>query len=276
MKDFSARQVAATLSSRWPGLRSLRIPFPGAENLPEVSTEYLARCLDSADCRARLAALILPHVRDAEAVALPPMLGFRQGTLVVSDLKKRLGTLLFEVPSLPVSVPGLRLERAFDRALRALGVQRFPKRVDRVDRGAGGDFEIRAGSTEARIVFRAKAVVLASGRFLGGGLEADRDRVRETVFDLPVHQPARRSLWHLPQMLDPRGHAVNQAGIEVDASFRPLGSDGAPAFPNLFAAGSVLAHQDWMRMKCGSGLSIATAYGAVEACLDFARSRGES
>jgi glycerol-3-phosphate dehydrogenase subunit B len=28
-----------------------------------------------------------------------------------------------------------------------------------------------------------------------------------------------------------------------------------------------LAHQDWMRMKCGSGLAIATAYGAVNALL---------
>jgi glycerol-3-phosphate dehydrogenase subunit B len=26
-----------------------------------------------------------------------------------------------------------------------------------------------------------------------------------------------------------------------------------------------LAHQDWIRMKCGSGLAIATAFGAVKA-----------
>ena len=40
-----------------------------------------------------------------------------------------------------------------------------------------------------------------------------------------------------------------------------------PAFKLLFVAGSILAHQDWMRMKCGSGLAIATAYGAVNAFL---------
>ncbi len=276
MKDFSARQIVATLSDRWPALRCLRIPFPGAEGLPEVSTEYLARCLDSADCRARLASLVGPHIRDAEALALPPVLGFRHSTQAVADLRKRLGTLIFEIPSLPVSVPGIRLERAFGRFLGGLGVQRFPKLVVRVDQGAGGDFEVHAGCAEARVVLRAKAVVLASGRFLGGGLAAGRDLVRETVFDLPVHQPARRSLWHQPQLLDPRGHAINQAGLEVDASFRPLGTDGAPVYPNLFAVGSVLAHQDWMRMKCGSGLSIATAHRAVEACLDFVRSRGAS
>ena len=37
------------------------------------------------------------------------------------------------------------------------------------------------------------------------------------------------------------------------------------AFENVFAAGSVLAHQDWIRTKSGAGLAIATAYGAVNA-----------
>jgi glycerol-3-phosphate dehydrogenase subunit B len=35
--------------------------------------------------------------------------------------------------------------------------------------------------------------------------------------------------------------------------------------PRLFAAGSILAHQDWVREKCGSGLALASAYGAVRA-----------
>ena len=43
--------------------------------------------------------------------------------------------------------------------------------------------------------------------------------------------------------------------------------EGKPVFDNLFAAGSILAHQDWMRMKCGSGLAMATAYAAVDAFL---------
>jgi len=44
-----------------------------------------------------------------------------------------------------------------------------------------------------------------------------------------------------------------------------LDDSGQPAFENLFAAGSILAHQDWMRQKCGAGLAIATAYSAVKA-----------
>jgi anaerobic glycerol-3-phosphate dehydrogenase len=50
----------------------------------------------------------------------------------------------------------------------------------------------------------------------------------------------------------------------TDAMLRPLDTMGRPAFEKLFTAGIILAHQNWTRMKCGSGLSVATAYGAVK------------
>lgn len=62
---------------------------------------------------------------------------------------------------------------------------------------------------------------------------------------------------------DGRGHAVNRTGIETDGCFRPLDRAGRVVHPNLYAAGSILAHQDWKREKSGSGISIASAYRAV-------------
>jgi glycerol-3-phosphate dehydrogenase subunit B len=110
----------------------------------------------------------------------------------------------------------------------------------------------------------ANAVVLATGRFSGRGLTADRQGVRETLLGLPVHQPASRDAWHQRDFLDPAGHAINRAGLRTDAAFRPLDASGKPAWPRLFAIGSILADQDWMRAKCGSGLAIATAWAAME------------
>jgi glycerol-3-phosphate dehydrogenase subunit B len=98
---------------------------------------------------------------------------------------------------------------------------------------------------------------------MGGGLQADRRRVSEPLFQLPVSQPACRGDWHREDFLDRRGHAINRAGVEVDAAFRPVDAAGRVVHPGLHAAGSILAHQDWMRMKCGSGLAIATAWAAV-------------
>jgi glycerol-3-phosphate dehydrogenase subunit B len=88
--------------------------------------------------------------------------------------------------------------------------------------------------------------------------------VRESLLDLPVYQPGDRSLWHRRDFLHPAGHPLNLAGLRVDNRFRPADAVGKAVYPAVFAAGSVLAHQDWIRQKCGSGLAIATAYGAVD------------
>jgi glycerol-3-phosphate dehydrogenase subunit B len=88
--------------------------------------------------------------------------------------------------------------------------------------------------------------------------------VRESILGLPARQPASREAWHQRDFLDPSGHAINRAGLEIDGAWRPLDASGKPVWPRLFAVGSILAHQDWMRSKCGSGLAIATAWAALD------------
>ena len=41
-------------------------------------------------------------------------------------------------------------------------------------------------------------------------------------------------------------------------------TDGEVANSHLLAAESILAHQNWLRMKCGSGLSITIACATTE------------
>jgi glycerol-3-phosphate dehydrogenase subunit B len=120
----------------------------------------------------------------------------------------------------------------------------------------------REGNEE---LIEARGILLTTGRFMGGGLAAGLNGIRETLLDLPVHQPESREGWHREHFFHPGGHPVNRAGLLVDEHFRPLGRNGECAFQNVFAAGSILAHQDWVREKSGAGLAIATAWGAVEA-----------
>lgn len=55
-------------------------------------------------------------------------------------------------------------------------------------------FTITADNIEKTI--HAKGAILATGRFPGGGLHAGRDKIIETVFDLPVVQPGKRRQWY--------------------------------------------------------------------------------
>jgi glycerol-3-phosphate dehydrogenase subunit B len=266
MKDFSALQLVETIGSHWPGLRARRLRFP----FPFIGTErpnlFMADALRSHDLRTALAEAISPYLEDARLVGMPAILGMQQPEVVAADLEGRLGVPVFEIPTMPPSVPGHRLREAAGQELHRMGAVIVSGRralaLNTSGRRCTGVVLDAGGSQEA---LKARGVILATGRFLGGGLAASRTVIRETILDLPVHQPERRQSWHRRRFLDPRGHPVNRAGLEVDGLWRPLGKNGKAAYDNIFAAGSVLAHQDWKRMKCGAGLAIATAYGAVKA-----------
>jgi glycerol-3-phosphate dehydrogenase subunit B len=271
LNDFSARQIVATLQGKWPDLRATIISFPNADHMSELFPgEIMAQTLELSNNRKKLIQALDPHIKDAQAIGMPAILGMHRSQEIAAELEERIGVPVFEIPTIPVSVPGLRLNDAFARRLSLEGIRHYSQsRVLNVTRGPNGSFVLSIGNKEREYTVRAKGIILASGRFWGRGLYADRQRIRESLFDLPVCQPRDRSTWHREDFLDSRGHPANRAGLEVDDSFRPLDSSGRPAFERLFAAGSILAHQDWIRMKCGSGLAIATAFAAVNAFLQM-------
>ena len=265
LKGFSARMLVERLKSEWPGLRALSIPSIYSEHAHEIHPVPLAHDLEDEKYRQRLAELIRPHAKNAEFIGLPAVLGIHRADKVVHELGELLGKPVFEIPAMPPSIPGTRLKEAFLRYLPAKGAHcLFQKLVLKAELTADRAFSLNVGGTEQEARIRADAVLLATGRFLGGGLQSDHVTIKEQLFNLPVFQPQERRHWHSDRFFEPGGHAVNQAGLETDAMLRPLDADGRPAFEKLFAAGIILAHQDWTRMKCGSGLSVATAYGAVK------------
>jgi glycerol-3-phosphate dehydrogenase subunit B len=164
------------------------------------------------------------------------------------------------------TITGLRLREAFEQRLPQLGVRAYYQQKVREARVIPDNtFQFLVGAETPELKVNARGAILASGRFFGKGLRADRLRIRETIFDLPVSQPKERTLWHHKDLLHPQGHPINRAGLDIDDDFRPVDPDNRPIHRNLYAAGSILAHQDWTRQKCGSGLAIATAFGAVDA-----------
>jgi glycerol-3-phosphate dehydrogenase subunit B len=269
LKGFSARQIIETLGPRWPGLQCVRIKFPGTSG--ELYTEHAARALDMRETRRQLAAAIAPHMGSARAVGVPAVLGIYRTMEILADLERSLKVPVFEIPTMVPAITGLRLREAFEQRLPQMGVRTYyQQQVLEAQVMPDNTFEFLVGSEAPDLKVKARGAILASGRFFGKGLRADRRRIRETIFDLPVSQPKERTLWHHKDLLHPQGHLINRAGLDIDDGFRPVDADNHPIHRNLYAVGSILAHQDWIRQKCGSGLSIATAYGAVNA---FAASR---
>jgi glycerol-3-phosphate dehydrogenase subunit B len=268
LKGFSGRQIVENMTDRWPALRTARIEFPDTKG--ELYPEKMAWALESTNTRAELIDRIRPHLGNAQCIGLPAVLGIYRTAEVLQDLQKSLGVPVFEVPTMLPAVTGLRLREAFEQGLPRIGVRTwYQHRIDAVTIGADQTFHfyLGSGSGAGTVVIKALAAILATGRFYGKGLNADRSRIRETLFNLPVYQPQNRTLWHHKDFLHPAGHLINQSGLQIDDHFRPVDHNRKTVHPNLFAAGSVLAHQDWIRQKCGSGLAIASAFGAVSGYL---------
>ena len=266
LRGFSATQIVKTLQPSWPALTPASIDLTWENRLGPKYAEHIARGLHLEDARIELADAIRPHLGKAKAVGLPAILGIHDTETVRKDLDRMLGVPVFEIPTMPPAISGVRLKEAFDIHMPELGVNTFYHHtVHAMHRRRDGRFALEIGGTKPETTVVAESVLLATGRFLGKGLVAGRQGIREALLDIPVSQPENRSCWHREAFLDPRGHAINLAGIEVDNRFRPVTRKGRSVYDNLYAAGSILAHQDWIRSKSGTGLAVATAFGAVAA-----------
>ncbi len=271
LKDVSGPWLCSALSQAWPSIRTERIVFPDTEGRSELFPGLLAQSLESERVREQLAASVAPLLSSAEAcLAFPAVLGLYSSRDIVAELEERLGLPVFEVPGLPPSIPGLRFQETMSAVLHEYACfQRETGKQVRQGRHqpASGGFVLDLDDGEQRSRVHSQKVILATGRFLGQGLQAGPEQVREAVFDLPVAAPGLDKGWHRKDFFDPRGHPVNRAGLEVEAGFRPLDHTGEVIFEGLHAAGSILAHSDWMRMKCGAGVAVASAFKAVQACV---------
>ena len=266
LKGFSSHQICANLQERWPTLKAKTVPFPDHQS-GELYAEVAARSLEVPGNRLALAEIMQKEAENSEYIGVPAILGMHKPDAVLADLEKLTGLKIFEIPTMPPSVPGIRLREIIEQILPQKGMTLIPQqKVQRLEFNSEKIF-LQLADNHGPIEIHAQSVLLATGRFLSGGLIAHFDHVEEPLLDLPVYQPSSRQDWYQEEYLDSRGHDIHLAGIETDAHFRPLGHDGKVYDNRLFAAGIVLAHQDWIRQRCGAGVAIASAFKAVEAII---------
>jgi glycerol-3-phosphate dehydrogenase subunit B len=265
LEGFSANEIVKNLSSAWPQLSARRISFPEMETGAQVFPEVMARALEVRSTREIFALRLKEVAGDAEYIAMPAILGIHKPDIIHLEMEQLTGLPIFEIPTIPPAVPGIRLRELFERQLAARGAtfisQQKVKQVLLQEETINLTLKDNFGPIE----IKTDKLLIASGRFLSGGLQADQHQVRESLLDLPVQQPGERDNWFNESYFDPAGHAINQSGLRVTDEFQPINEQGKVIDRRLYCAGILLANQDWVRQRCGAGLAIATAYKAINA-----------
>lgn len=269
MKDFHASLVAANLSLA-PGVaaRAIEIDAPSGGEA-DAGPLRVARWFDDPAYRRKVADLIAPKLEAGEAVGVPAVLGLDRPERAWEELEASLERPVFEIPTVPPSVPGARLLRALKARLAEAGVRVvIGSAVSGVEREGDRVVAVRAEAAGRSRRVAARAVVLATGGWAAGGLELDSSwQAREVVAELPVAGvPSGGEPRFRPGYLD--SHPLARAGLAVDAWLRPVGDEGKVVLENVYAAGALLGGAEPWREKSGDGLSLVTGYAAAGSILD--------
>ena len=269
LKDFYPDYLAENLG-RVSAVSARAIELtPRLDGEADVGSLGFARRFERPEFRDavvhRLAGLLEPD----ERVGFPAVLGLGNAGDVWRELETRLERPVFEVPTLPPSVSGIRLHEAMNDALRQSGgriVVGSP--IVGAESGNGRLEGVVARASARPTTYRARSFVLASGGLAAGGIQVDSyGKIREAVFDLALaNLPAADGRPpFLPTYLEEQ--PLDRVGVAVDDRLRPTAEDGQPRYENLYAAGATLAGAVPWREASGNGISLATGYAAAGAIL---------
>jgi glycerol-3-phosphate dehydrogenase subunit B len=287
LAQHDARPLARALAAEFaalglprPSFRVVPLPLPAGFVGDGGSPARVAAHVDTEEgLRALLAAVAGRHRQEMPArrgegerrlLLLPPILGFSGIRGKLARLRESAGCRVAECLGAPSASPsGLRLAGALAGALSRQGVVVQHARVGRLE-GTGRRLRaLRLGlpcGTEERL--EAGVVLLACGRFLGGGLGEREGGVHEMLLDLPLYDEAgTRVDGSAPnRLVRPSPEAPQRlfsSGVRTDSRLRPLGADGEPLFENLFVAGDLIGGFDPSTERTGLGVALLTGLRAA-------------
>jgi glycerol-3-phosphate dehydrogenase subunit B len=188
-----------------------------------VTIVRIAKCFDrDPGFRAELTDALQQVASGFDSILVPGVLGLTSTAQQLLELEQQVGCPVCETPTLPPSIPGLRLFHHLERYLHTVGVeiyQGFP--VEKLEIYDGLCTEVHVASPGHALILRGESVVLAAGQS-------------------SVSLLGKACTGHNEQM-------------------HPLASTGSVMARNLFVAGSLLQSDAGIK---GDAMDILTGYRA--------------
>jgi len=260
LRDFHASLCAANLETAGIAARAIEVELE--LDRADVNSLGLARRFDDPEFRAAFAAQLAPHLHGDERVGLPAVLGVRDPHGAWADLQRRLGRGIFEIGTLPPSVPGMRAFEALRTALRSAGGRLIlGAEVIGAEREGGRISAVRAHAAGHDVRYHARWFVLATGGFASGAIALGSDWItRETVLGLPLRgAPAPGDPRFVGEYLAEQPMA--RVGVAVDGALRAEGAE------NVLVAGASLPGAVPWQEGSGEGIALSSGHRAAEVVL---------
>jgi glycerol-3-phosphate dehydrogenase subunit B len=264
--DFYPELAAANLRAQGVPAQGITIDIPSLRDHHTVNTMVLSREFDKPEFRREVIEVIKRQLGDIQRVGIPAVLGLDFPLEAFHDLEDNFGCRVFEIPTIPPSIPGIRLHNILVKTIRqAKGRVNNGMEIISASATNGRVFQVESEAAARRYSQRASNFILATGGFLGGGFTARYDgQITENVFNLPVPALQHPAQWFTRDFLSPLGHPIFKSGLQVNQAFQPVDAGKDVLYDNLYAVGSTLNHGDFVRQRALEGVALVTGYIAGE------------
>lgn len=223
------------------------------ESSSEMRATNIAR-IATGDILNKIAKELNSISDSVEALFMPAIFGMYDDSSVM-QLRSLVHRPLYFIPTMPASVPGVRMQIMLKSYFQRLGGTYLLG-----DSVTGGVFDnnrlisvrtINHGDME----FEADNFILATGSFFSHGIMANQDSIYEPIFGLDIVADKHRSEWYNKDLYAHQPYM--SYGVDTDNKLHCI-KDGI-TIENLYAAGSLLAMQNSLSDGTGGGVAITTA-----------------
>ncbi len=233
-----------------------------ARNMLEFRSIDLARVFEDETYLSKIAEDIRTGAGDADVVTLPDFIGIHNYEKLHARLEEMTGKSIIEIPNLPPSIPGMRIEHALKTSYASHGGE-----FSSGDRVTGcsmsrGMVEYITTENYSDTRLSAKCYILAAGSFFSGGLKSGYNLIHEPIFNLKVAGGSDRTKWASDQFFSRGSHPFMEFGVETGTDLHPFGAD-AKKIKNLYCAGAILSGYNPVMEGSGGGVAISTGYKAA-------------
>ena len=247
------------------------IPLPDVELMQRNPCEYrsidISRVLADDNKLQRFALAMKNTIGEADLVVLPAVFGNGTGIKVLKKLEQLTGYHLCEIPTMPPSLLGIRLEDAMKSYYKSLGGLILVG--DEVTHCEFSDNQLQRIFTRNHqdMPLTADHYLLASGSFFSRGLHAERHHIEEAIFGLDIAPltSTNHQHWYQPQFFSDQPHQFLGMGVETNQQLQP--SLNGNVITNLYCAGAILAHYNPIFEDSGSGVAISTGFHAAQSMI---------
>ena len=245
--------------------------IPQLDELRQSAREFrsvnIAQLLEHKLAFNDLVSEIIESAQGANAVLLPACFGLENQEFM-NALRDATKLALFELPTLPPSLLGMRQRIQLRRKFESLGGLMING-----DSALNAHFEgDRVHCIKTRLLEDEEIIadnfVLAAGSFFSKGLVSEFDKIYEPVFESDIigvegFNDKNRFSWTNHRFANPQPYQSAGVAINEHCQVQKCGQFLA----NLYATGNVIGGFNALELGCGSGVAVVTALAVADEIL---------